>query len=146
MNLRDVMCTPPIFVYLETPLWRAARAMSHNNCGFLPVVHNGVPQGVVTAGDLARATALECLCPYATTVSQIMSAPAVSLSVDSKVEEAVELMRDKRVRRIAVVDGGGILRGVVSLSRLTGHVSDERIASTLRFFDESAIAGRALVC
>lgn len=141
MQLRDVMTSPPIFVYPETPIWRAARAMEGNDCGFLPVVRNGVALGVVTMRDLTMAVALQGACPYRTKVEDVMTSPALGLRFDADAEDAAILMRQRNVHRLVVTDERGTLRGVVSLGDLAGQLSDASVAKTHQRLTENSGPG-----
>ncbi len=47
-------------------------------------------------------------------VSEVMSSPVTTVSVDTTVAEALALMNQKNVRRLPVVDGDGRMIGFVS--------------------------------
>jgi CBS domain-containing protein len=141
MQLRELMTAPPAFVYMETPLWRAARAMDHSGCGFLPVVQNGVAQGVVTTGDLLRAVVIHGRCPYATTASQVMTSPPIGINADRAAGDAVEMIHERCVRRLVVTDERGILRGIVGLGDLARAVRDDSIARTVEHLAHHSSSG-----
>lgn len=141
MQLREVMSSPPIFVYPETPLWRAARAMEDNDCSFLPIVENGIALGVITIRNLVEAVALEGHCPFRTTVSEIMSSPAIGLPGTAKLDDATILMRQRNVRRLIVTDERGILRGVVTLGDLAGYLEDDSLKKTIQRLNENSGPG-----
>lgn len=141
LQVNEVMVSPPIFVQRETPLWRAARAMKENDCSFLPVVQNGIALGVITAKDLARATALDGRSPISTTAGEIMSSPAFGLCGDAEIDDAIVMMRERNVHRLVVTDARGILRGVVSLAGLAGKLPDESIARALERHAENSGPG-----
>ena len=128
MKLREIMSAPPVFVYPETPLWRAARAMGEGDCEFLPVVQNGVPIGVLTMGDLLATIASDGKCPFSTYAVDVMSAPAVGLSMEAGLPEAAATMLDHRVHRLVVVDERGILRGVVSQNDLSANLDSSTVS------------------
>ncbi len=55
-------------------------------------------------------------------VSEVMSSPVVTVSVDTKVSEALNLMNKKNVRRLPVVDKAGKMVGFVSWKELFAKV------------------------
>ncbi|MBD0842158.1 MULTISPECIES: CBS domain-containing protein [unclassified Streptomyces] len=80
-------------------------------------------------GDLAeRAKA------GAVTAGELMSAPAVTVHADASLAEAARIMARRHVKRLPVVDGVGLLQGVVSRSDLLKVFlrSDEEIAEEIR--------------
>lgn len=126
------MTVPPIFVCPETPLWRAARAMKEHDCGFLPVVVNGIALGVVTDRDLALATADALLKPASAKTSDVMSSPVRGVGMNEEVEAALAEMMRHRVHRLVVTDDHGVLRGVVTLGDLVVHVDSARVAEVVQ--------------
>ncbi|MBM7440252.1 CBS domain-containing protein [Streptomyces sp. HB132] len=73
--------------------------------------------------DVGKADAL-----YA---EQLMSSPAVTVHADATIAEAARIMARRHVKRLPVVDGSGLLQGVVSRGDLLKVFlrSDEDIAS-----------------
>ncbi|GAA3246311.1 CBS domain-containing protein [Streptomyces thermocoprophilus] len=64
-------------------------------------------------GDMAERIKAEAL-----TAGDLMSAPAVTVHADATVAEAARIMARRHVKRLPVVDGVGLLQGVVSRSDL----------------------------
>ncbi len=48
------------------------------------------------------------------TAGDLMTSPAITIRPDARVEEAARLMYDRRVKRLPVVSGAGLLVGIVS--------------------------------
>jgi CBS domain-containing protein len=83
----------------------------------------------VQAGELAeRAKAA------AVTAGELMSTPAVTVHADASLAEAARIMARRQVKRLPVVDGVGMLQGVVSRGDLLKVFlrSDEEIAEEIR--------------
>ncbi|KRF07858.1 hypothetical protein ASG88_03385 [Nocardioides sp. Soil777] len=97
----------------------AREAFTDAHVHMLLLTDGGVLRGTLLRDDLAGATdpggpALD-LAPLA----------GRTVSPDSPVEEALALMREQGTRRLAVVDAGGHLRGLLCLKRtLDGFCSD----------------------
>ncbi|MEU6378771.1 CBS domain-containing protein [Streptomyces sp. NPDC046909] len=70
----------------------------------------------------------------AVTAGELMSAPAVTVHADASVAEAARIMARRHVKRLPVVDGIGLLQGVVSRSDLLKVFlrSDEELAGEIR--------------
>ena len=58
----------------------------------------------------------------ALSVRDVMSTDLVTVSPAESARRAWEIMRDRRVRHLPVVDGDGQVTGVVSLRRVVGVV------------------------
>jgi signal-transduction protein with cAMP-binding, CBS, and nucleotidyltransferase domain len=78
---------------------------------------DGVPCGIVTDRDLV----VRCMADGADAserpLSQLCSEELVSLEAESAVDEAIELMKRKAVRRLPVLEDGSAI-GIVSLGDL----------------------------
>jgi CBS-domain-containing membrane protein len=83
----------------------------------------------VKEGDLAKRAKAA-----AVTAGELMSSPAVTVHADASLAEAARIMARRHVKRLPVVDGVGILQGVVSRGDLLKVFlrSDEEIAEEIR--------------
>ncbi|MEU6255792.1 CBS domain-containing protein [Streptomyces sp. NPDC047043] len=70
----------------------------------------------------------------AVTAGELMSTPAVTVHADASLAEAARIMARRHVKRLPVVDGVGLLQGVVSRSDLLKVFlrDDEEIAQEIR--------------
>ncbi|WP_236244664.1 CBS domain-containing protein [Streptomyces sp. CC210A] len=87
------------------------------------------------AGSLAGAGSLtEAAKAEAVYAEDLMSAPAVTVHADATLAEAARIMARRQVKRLPVVDGVGLLEGVVSRSDLLKVFlrPDEEIAEEIR--------------
>ncbi len=132
LMVRDVMTSEPKTVTPDTPLNEAAELLLPSIFTGLPVVDTHKrPIGVLTQGDLIRKGGLplrlgllaesgqkrrETLLKQISSrrAVEIMSSPVVLIDKDKLLAEAVELMLNKGVKRLPVVDGKGRLSGILS--------------------------------
>lgn len=82
-------------------------------------------------GDRPFADASKADALYA---EQLMSSPAVTVHADATAAEAARIMARRRVKRLPVVDSGGVLRGIISRGDLLKVFlrSDDDIAAEAR--------------
>ncbi|MFK0157571.1 CBS domain-containing protein [Streptomyces sp. NPDC090499] len=107
----DVMTRDPVAVGRDAPFKDVVTLMDRWKVSTLPVLEGGGRVvGVVSEADLARARAV--------TAGELMNAPAVTVRADATVAEAARVMARRGVKRLPVVDGTGVLRGIVSRSDL----------------------------
>ena len=108
----------------DATLEEAAKAMRTDRVGFLVVVDaDGAPVGALTDRDLAlRAVAWKK--EPDSPVSEVMSTPLETLTVDSTREDQIKRMAALGIRRIPIVDGDKVV-GVVSLDDLSCELSEE---------------------
>ena len=148
MKVSEAMTKSPAYCSADTNLGAAAEIMWKHNCGFLPVVS---PQqnvvGVITDRDMCIAMATRNQLPGQVTVQEISSVVIYSCRPDDDVRAAMEIMADKKVRRLPVIDAAGKLEGILSVddvilrtdSQIPGSLAPEYIVSILRKLYESQL-------
>ncbi len=122
MKARDLMTPDVATCRPDEPMAAAARIMWERDCGIVPVVDaEGRPVGVVTDRDLCMASFTRNEPLSRMPVRDAMAKEVFSCREDDDESAIHDAMRGHRVRRIAVVDKAGRLRGVVSLNDLVLH-------------------------
>jgi CBS domain-containing protein len=111
--LRAICSSPAVSCGAATPIRSALQAMRDRRVGSMVVVdEHEAPLGVFTNLDVLDRVALAGRNLDAP-ISQVMSAPAVSLEGTAPAFAAAQLMADRGIRHLAVLDEGR-LYGVVS--------------------------------
>ena len=113
-SLRDVMTPDPITVHATSSVVEAAQKMRDADVGPVIVVDDRGGCGIVTARDITIRAVAEGRNPSEIAVDEICSHDVVSLSPDDSVDQAVQVMRENAIRRVAVVEGDRPV-GIVSL-------------------------------
>src|SRR5579875_2261151 len=80
-----------------------ARTMEERNVGAVFIVENHRPVGVVTDRDLALALGARGM-PLQAPATRAMTSPAECIQVGEGAFQATQLMSERHVRRLAVVD------------------------------------------
>jgi CBS domain-containing protein len=131
--VKDVMTTSVVTVDQDAPFAAIATALGQHHVSAFPVLGPaGLVVGVVSEGDLLVKLALasgesglpgviggilhrqELGKAGAITASDLMTAPAVTVSTEDTVEHAAKLMYQHRVKHLPVVDANGHLAGIIS--------------------------------
>jgi CBS domain-containing protein len=128
MRIREVMtagveCTRP-----GESIAQAAERMRRLNVGALPVCgEDDKLAGMITDRDITiRATADGCN-PSGTRVADIMTTEIVTCFEDQDVHDAMNIMEDRQIRRLVVLNKNKRLVGIVSLGDLALRTMDERL-------------------
>jgi CBS domain-containing protein len=125
----------------DTDLASAAKIMWDCDCGAVPVVNEGRSVvGMLTDRDICIAAATRAAAPSQIQVRDVMSKDTAVCAVEDDVLTALKTMKDRRVRRLPVVDGRGQLAGIISLNdvvmrtggRAAGAVPSEVFLDTLK--------------
>lgn len=164
MRADEVMTANPLTIAPDASVAEAVRRMLDNRVSGLPVVDaTGRLVGMITEGDLlARAelgtekkrarwleflfgpgrTAEDFVHTHGRRVEEVMTRTPIAIDPSAGLDHVVELMTDRRIKRLPVVQGGALI-GVVSRADVlralsgafaaapapTGPVSDEKLAA-----------------
>jgi len=115
--VESVMRSPPVTVLFSDTVSSIADKMFTNNIGSVIVMSGGVPAGMVTERDIVKSVIREHKDPTKTRAQEIMSTPLITIEGNKSIRDAIEMMRDKNIRRLAVTKNGRLV-GVVSERRL----------------------------
>jgi CBS domain-containing protein len=119
----DVGCIGP-----NASLQEASAKMKELDVGSLPVCENGRPIGMITDRDITIRATAESLPPRLGQVSDVMTREVVYCFEDDDTAEAAELMKDKQIRRLLVLNRDKQLVGIVSLGDLAVDGQDAHLA------------------
>jgi CBS domain-containing protein len=117
MKVKDAMTRDVRICGINDDLARAARTMWMRNCGVLPVVDkHGEVVGILTDRDVCIAAGCRNWPPTRIAVADVMTRRVYSCAPETDIHEALRIMRDKKVRRLPVIDATRRLCGILSLN------------------------------
>ncbi|KJY39147.1 MULTISPECIES: CBS domain-containing protein [unclassified Streptomyces] len=118
-RVHEVMTGNPVTVEQLTSLAEAARVMRDAGIGDVLVVDQGRLCGILTDRDIVVRALAEDQDPAETTVRAICSGDPLTVRPDDRVDQAIDLMRRRALRRLPVVEAeNGELVGIVTLGDL----------------------------
>ena len=118
--------TPEVFaIGPDAPVIDAIRLMAEKCIGALLVMQSGRLAGIVSERDYARKIVLQGRSSRDTPVRDIMTAQVVTIALDDTAEHCMQLVTDRRIRHLPVVDAGHVL-GVVSIGDLVRAVIEDQ--------------------
>lgn len=103
-HVRKYMSTTPRFLAPSDTLAQAYSLMKELGIRHLPVCEGDRPVGVVSDGDLFRATSLREVNPDRLKAADVMSANPYAVSPDAPLDEVVNEMARKKIGSAVVVD------------------------------------------
>ncbi len=106
-------------------VFEALEVMADKNVGALVVTTAGELSGILSERDYARKVILLDRGSRDTKVSEIMTPDPVTVSPTDSVTDCMQLMTDRRIRHLPVVDEGSLV-GVISIGDVVRHVIDEQ--------------------
>jgi len=123
-------CNRDVVVIEKTePVREAVHLMRNNHVGNVVVVEKrenaSIPLGILTDRDIVVEVLAEDVNLDAVNVGDVMSYQLVTVNQDTKLLDAVKLMRIKGVRRLLVVNEQGELLGILSVDNLLELVAEQ---------------------
>lgn len=117
----------------------ATALLAERRIGALPVLEEGRVLGMFSERDVIHALAAHGAGALARPVAEMMTAPAITVTLDQAVLGALSLMTRRRIRHLPVVEGTTLV-GIVSIGDLVKHRIDriEADAEAMRSYIQSA--------
>lgn len=117
--------TAPIAtIEADSTVLDALKVLAERSIGAVLVMREGALAGIFSERDYARRVVLQGKSSAGTPVSDVMTSRLTTVAPTTTVEEAMQLMTDRRIRHLPVLDAAGTLIGVVSI----GDMVKETIA------------------
>jgi CBS domain-containing protein len=135
MKVKEIMTRKPGVCTAETPLQEVARAMVGCDCGALPVVRSEKARdliGIITDRDIVVRAIAEGRNPLTLTASACMTSPAITIREDASLEDCMELMESRKIRRVPVVDASGSVVGIVAQADVARKASRQEAGELVR--------------
>lgn len=152
LRVRDVMTADPLVVAPHTPVRDVVHLIAEHEFNAVPIVEDGRVTGIISQGDLLSRAGMplrialfaeydrlerERLLPSGSRPAcEIMTSPAVVVAADCSLEDAIEIMVERGLKRLPAVDQDGLLQGMLSridvLNALAGHAQERRFADPCR--------------
>ena len=109
----------------DEPVIDAIRLMAEKRIGAVVVMQAGRLVGILSERDYARKIVLQGRSSKDTPVRDIMTSDVISVGLNDTADRCMQLVTDKRIRHLPVLDGGNVL-GVVSIGDLVKAVIEDQ--------------------
>lgn len=135
--VRHAMTESPQTISPELNAQDAAAMMKSEDVGVLPIVQDGRLVGLVTDRDLTLRVLAERKNPMEVKVGEIATRSPVTVTPDTRLSEARDLMKDHQIRRLPVMKGEELV-GILSLGDIAfADASTREVGETLQAVSES---------
>jgi CBS domain-containing protein len=126
-TVQDAMTANPVTIGRTDTVVNAARLMESADVGSVPVVDGGTPVAIVTDRDIAIRVVAQGKDPSATQVAEIATDQPYYVHPEQNLDEALELMAYRKVRRLPVVDDGQLV-GMLAQADIVHEAKDKKAA------------------
>lgn len=129
MNIENIMSKKIITVNIKEKISEVSEIIKKYNIGFIPVEQNKHIIGVITDRDIA--CSIHNI-DENTKVETIMTNNVISIDKNKTIEEALELMKKEKIKRLLITNDEKIV-GILSLSDiLETNIKQEKIIETIK--------------
>ncbi len=120
--IKKLMDNSVMSVNSTVPAFEAAKLMENSNSGAIVVLENQVPVGIVTNTDLTVKIIAHSY-PTDTPIRRIMSSPLISISPETDINTAAELLSSRKIRKLPVIDDDEVI-GILIASDIAEHITN----------------------
>jgi CBS domain-containing protein len=149
VKISQIMKTDVEVCSLDDNLAAAASRMWDCDIGCLPVLDGtGQVVGMITDRDICMAAYIQGTPLWQIPVTTAMAGKVYVVSEGDSVDDVEALMRRVQVRRVPVLDGGGRLKGILSVNDLArrSHKSGLRLRKADGLSGDSIAKTLAAIC
>ncbi len=137
-KVRDILKTKGNTILSVTPdtiVYDALALMGEKNVGALLVIEDQKLTGIFSERDYARKVVLKGRTSLDTQVREIMTEKVFIVYPEDTIERCMELMSDKRIRHLPVVEGDKVI-GIISIGDVVKYIIEEQksIIENLRLY------------
>jgi CBS domain-containing protein len=127
-KVRDILESKGSVVFSVHPssiVYPAIELMCQKNIGGLLIVENDRLVGIFTERDYARKLILKGKSSKDTPISELMTKDPFTVTPENSIEDCMNLMTDKHIRHLPVVDGGKLI-GMISIGDVVKTIIHEQ--------------------
>ena len=143
MDVKEVMTADPACCTSDMNLQQVAKLMVANDCGCIPVIddkNSMKPVGMITDRDITVRTVAQGKNPLELTASDAMSPNPITVTPLMSLEACCNLMEANQVRRVAVIDEGGAVCGIIAQADIAVNAGEHQTAEVVQEVSRSASA------
>jgi CBS domain-containing protein len=140
MLLKEIMTPDVETIEAGASVKDAASIMKGAEIGMLPVTDQGQLIGIVTDRDITVMATADGSDPRATPVRDVMTPDLVFAYEDDRIEDGAQIMADKEIRRLLILNKEKKLAGIVSVGDLAAETGDLRLVASV--LEHSSVSGR----
>ena len=128
MQISDIMTTGIEMIRSDDSVTHAAKKMRSLNVGALPVQTENMIVGIISKKDIVYRCVAEGTDPMSTETSDIMTKELATCWEDDSIEDAAQVMEDRQLHRLLVMNTDNEPIGMVSLSDIAVKAASEHLA------------------
>lgn len=140
MKVSTILSSSPSSISPETPIVDAAHRMQEENVAMLPVCERNTLLGTITDRDITVRVTAFGYNPNLFNVRHVMSREMIYCFEDDEMDSVSQMMAEKNVRQLPVVDEAMNFLGVVSQEDIASQHQQDRLADKFLEVSERSCA------
>ncbi len=112
-------------VTAQTSVFDALHVMLEKNISALLIMEKEELLGIFTERDYARKLILQGKSSKETPISEIMTPDLLTLSINSTIDQCMEIMTDKKIRHLPVLENNYVI-GMISIGDVVKFVIEDQ--------------------
>ncbi|MBA4146046.1 MAG: histidine kinase [Azospira oryzae] len=106
-------------------VYKAIEQMAEKNIGGLLITEKGKLVGIFTERDYARKLILKGKSSKDTLIGELMTKNPYTVTLESSIEDCMQIMSDRHFRHLPVVDNGELI-GIISIGDVVRFIIEEQ--------------------
>ncbi|WP_374757910.1 CBS domain-containing protein [Dyadobacter sandarakinus] len=106
-------------------VFEALELMAEKNIGAVLVIEDDELIGIFSERDYARKVVLQGRASRDTIIGDVMTSRVITVEIDQKIEECMQIMSDRHIRHLPV-NRGGKLVGIISINDIVSAIISEQ--------------------
>jgi CBS domain-containing protein len=116
----------------------AAKKLSELDVGAMPICgEDDRLKGMLTDRDIVVKVLAQGKDPESTTAGELGEGKPVTIGADDSIEEALEVMRTRKIRRLPVIDGHDLV-GIISQKDIATDLPEEKVGDLVEAISASS--------
>ncbi len=124
-KIKEILTPKVIGADPGEPVARAVGLMREHNISCIVALREGRPAGIITERNITRYMANRGLSFLDSPIQNIMSSPVLSVTGETYIYEAFNILGHSKIRHLVVVDQAGLACGMITQSNLINHLGTE---------------------
>lgn len=108
----------------DASVQEVAKKMKDHSIGSIVIVENKKPVGIITERDLVKRVIVENKNTKETKAEEIMSKPVIAVYDATPLSEAIDLMHDKKIRRLVAVNKDDETTGILTADDIGYNIEE----------------------
>jgi len=134
MQVRQIMTANPVCATPDTSLREIAQMMVEHDCGCVPIVESMAtkkPIGTITDRDITIRAFAGGQNPAELKASDAMTMGVATITPDASIEKCADVMEDKKIRRVVVVNDDHKVVGMVAQADLAEYAPNPNLVGNV---------------